>query len=215
VALRSFHRLAAAVTGTNHESALDRRWLFEPDRLWSWGELAESPSLPPRKPGVYGWYFDQLPPAVPVSTCRRAAGCVLAYVGIAPKSPPSNGAKPSTQTLRDRLRYHFTGNAEGSTLRLTLGCLLAAELGLELRRVGSGKRLTFHTGEIVLSGWMAQHGRVVWSEHPEPWLAEAGLMRDVSLPLNLAGNQHSPFHTQLSELRATQKGRARMLPIAP
>jgi hypothetical protein len=32
------------------------------------------------------------------------------------------------------------GTAEGSTLRLTLGYLLAEELGLHLRRVVSGKR---------------------------------------------------------------------------
>ncbi|WP_386143941.1 GIY-YIG nuclease family protein [Streptomyces yanii] len=44
--------------------------------------------------------------------------------------------RTSTQNLRTRVRYHYRGNAAGSTLRLTLGCLL----GLELRRVGSGKR---------------------------------------------------------------------------
>lgn len=30
----------------------------------------------------------------------------------------------------------------GSTLRLTLGCLLAEQLGIQLRRVGSGARVT-------------------------------------------------------------------------
>ncbi|WP_420481527.1 GIY-YIG nuclease family protein [Actinopolymorpha pittospori] len=38
--------------------------------------------------------------------------------------------RTSSQNLRTRVCYHFRGNAEGSTLRLTLGCLL----GLELRR---------------------------------------------------------------------------------
>ncbi|GAA2511770.1 hypothetical protein GCM10010406_54960 [Streptomyces thermolineatus] len=38
----------------------------------------------------------------------------------------------SPQNLRTRVRYHFRGNAAGSTPRLTLGCLL----GLELRRFG-------------------------------------------------------------------------------
>ncbi|MER6923283.1 GIY-YIG nuclease family protein [Streptomyces spiralis] len=51
-----------------------------------------------------------------------------------------------------RGRYHYRGNAAGSTLRLTLGCLF----GLELRRVGSGTRLTFgRVGEARLSQWMA------------------------------------------------------------
>jgi hypothetical protein len=35
------------------------------------------------------------------------------------------------------IRYHYTGNASGSTLRLTLGCLLAERLGIQLRRVGA------------------------------------------------------------------------------
>jgi hypothetical protein len=43
------------------------------------------------------------------------------------------------------------GNAEGSTLRLSSGCILAEQLGIQLRRVGSGKRLTFGTGEQRLS----------------------------------------------------------------
>jgi hypothetical protein len=45
---------------------------------------------------------------------------------------------PSRQQLRSRLRRHSAGNAAGSTLRLTLDCLLASQLGVQLRRVGSG-----------------------------------------------------------------------------
>ncbi|HEV8559512.1 MAG TPA: hypothetical protein VGR06_24485, partial [Actinophytocola sp.] len=55
----------------------------------------------------------------------------LLYVGIAPRHIAT---RISRQNVRSRVRCHFQGNAEGSTLRLTLGCLL----GLELRRVGSG-----------------------------------------------------------------------------
>jgi hypothetical protein len=57
----------------------------------------------------------------------------------------------SQQTLRQRIRYHYTGNAAGSTLPLTLGCLLAERLGIQLRRMGSGRRLTFAAGEGKLS----------------------------------------------------------------
>ena len=52
--------------------------------------------------------------------------------------------------MRERIRYHYQGNAEGSTLRLTLGCLLSEELDIELQRVGSGKRMTFAEGEGIL-----------------------------------------------------------------
>jgi hypothetical protein len=84
-------------------------------------------------------------------------GCTLLYGGIAPKAPPANGRPASRQTLRKRIRYHYTGNAAGSTLRLTLGCLLAERLGMQLRRVGSHRRLTFAAGEGKLSAWMADH----------------------------------------------------------
>jgi hypothetical protein len=46
----------------------------------------------------------------------------------------------SRQNLRKRLRYHYRGNAYGSTLRLTLGALLNEQLIIQLRRVGSGSR---------------------------------------------------------------------------
>ncbi|MET9440781.1 GIY-YIG nuclease family protein [Streptomyces sp. NPDC006610] len=65
--------------------------------------------------------------------------------------------RTSTQNLRKRVRYHYRGNAAGSTLRLTLGCLL----GLELRRVGSGKRMTFgKAGEAILRGRSLSEPRV-------------------------------------------------------
>jgi len=79
----------------------------------------------------------------------RSFGFVLLYVGITP-GPPSATGKTSRQTLRSRLRYHFRGNAEGSTLRLSVGCLLSESLRIELRRVGSGLRMTFGLGERVL-----------------------------------------------------------------
>jgi GIY-YIG catalytic domain-containing protein len=70
------------------------------------------------RPGVYAWYFRKVPPAVPVHGCNRHAGLALLYVGISPSKPPSNGKSPSKQSLAGRVRYHFSGNAEGSTLRL-------------------------------------------------------------------------------------------------
>ncbi|MEV5744673.1 GIY-YIG nuclease family protein [Microbispora rosea] len=115
--------------------------------------------------------------------------------------------RASKQNLRTRVRYHYRGNAEGSTLRLTLGCLL----GLGLRRVGSGKRLTF--GERELTAWMAEHAYVCWFEHPEPWIAEIALIAQLDLPLNLDQNRHHHFHEYLSDLRASARSRARGLPI--
>jgi GIY-YIG catalytic domain len=187
--------------------------LVQPARLWSWGEVLARPSLVPGRPGVYGWYFSELPWPIDISQCVTWDGCTLLYGGIAPKAPPANGRPASQQTLRKRIRYHYTGNAAGSTLRLTLGCLLAERLRIQLRRVGTGRRLTFAAGEARLSAWMADNASVTWVETDRPWLAEQRLIAAVNLPLNLDQNRHNAFHQQLTQIRADARTTARTLPI--
>lgn len=170
----------------------------------------------PAVPGVYSWWFTSLPPRVEATSCVTALGATLLYVGISPKAPPKNGRPPSRQTMQSRVRYHYRGNAEGSTLRLTLGCLLAPELGFALRRVGSGKRFTFTIeGEAVLSDWMAENAHVAWQATPEPWVLEAEAIHGVALPLNLDQNKHHPFHPVLSQVRRDAKAAAVNLPVVP
>lgn len=100
--------------------------LLMPARPYTREEVLERPSPVLKVPGIYAWYFDELPPGVDVRGCHTIPEGMLLYVGIAPKEPPRNGTRPSTQTLWHRIRYHYRGNAEGSTLRLTLGCHLAS-----------------------------------------------------------------------------------------
>ncbi|GAB1821090.1 GIY-YIG nuclease family protein [Herbidospora sp. RD11066] len=179
---------------------MDASALIEPEKLWQAAEVLARPSPIPAAPGVYGWYFTQSPDS-------RLSADTLLYVGIAPRRMAT---RTSTQNLRKRIRYHYKGNAEGSTLRLTLGCLL----GLELRRVGSGQRLTFgREGERELTAWMQAHAYVSWFQHPEPWLAESELIAQLDLPLNLDQNHSNGFHPYLSSLRASARARARQLPI--
>src|SRR5262245_19519571 len=139
--------------GSEPTDAIRDNPLLTPVRLWSRAEILANPSPVPRERGVYAWYFREVPSIIPVETCVRRDGLTLLYVGISPSADPKNGKPPSRETLCSRIRYHMGGNAEGSTLRLTLGCLLASELGIALRRVGSGKRLTFADGEQKLSAW--------------------------------------------------------------
>jgi hypothetical protein len=89
-------------------------------------------ALVPKRPGLYAWFFKEAPPGVPMQDCLFRNEMPLLYIGIAPKGPWMNSSiqKKSTQSLRHRIQYHYRGNAEGSTLRLTLGCLLAFQLGL-------------------------------------------------------------------------------------
>jgi hypothetical protein len=165
--------------------------------------------------GVYAWYFDKIPVGVPVAGCRSTDGHTLLYVGISPKKPGADGLKLSRQTVRRRVTYHYRGNAYGSTLRLTLGSLLADELDIQLRRVGSGTRLTFSAGEQALSEWMGQHARVCWVETATPWTLEHELIQELVLPLNLDQNAHSGFRQELSAIRGAQRTQARSLPMLP
>lgn len=173
-------------------------------------DLFVSSDLPPRAAGIYAWCFDVPPPDVPIAGCVQRGPFTLLYVGIAPKRPSVSGAV-SRATLRSRLRQHCEGTAEGSTLRLTLGCLLADELGLRLAAVGRSGRLTFGAdGEARLSAWMAVHARASFVITPRPWEIERQLLSSTSLPLNLRDNQHHPFHATLSELRSIARQRARV-----
>jgi hypothetical protein len=151
----------------------DSERLLGPDHLFSRDEVLSRPSPIPKAPGVYAWYFRENPPGVPTDDCVRRDGKTLLYVGISPSAPPANGKAPSTQSLWHRARYHYRGNAEGSTLRLTLGCLLSDQLGIALRRVGSGKRMTFGPDEAVLSEWMGRNALVAFHVCERPWELEA------------------------------------------
>jgi len=187
--------------------------LLSPARLWGRAEVLVGDCPVPREPGVYAWYFRAIPPGVPTDGCITTGDATLLYVGISPKRPPTNGRPPSRQRLRNRIRYHLRGNAAGSTLRLTLGCLLAEELGLELRRVGSGGRRTFADGEPRLSGWMERNALVTWVPHPTPWVLEEVLIGSLALPLNLDGNERHPFHPLLTAARRRARERAERLPV--
>jgi hypothetical protein len=150
--------------------------LARPAALFSRSEVLTSKALVPATPELYAWFFREVPPTVPTSGCQRLGDLTLLYVGISPSRSTSR------QSLRKRIRYHFRGNAEGSTLRLTLGVLLAEQRGFPLRRVGSGKRMTFtHLGEPWLDTWMEANAFVTWVEHPEPWAVEAGVFAQLSL----------------------------------
>jgi hypothetical protein len=132
-----------------------------------------SPCPVPPAPGIYGWWFRRLPTELlNADGCLKRSGLTLLYTGISPKRRPTNSRPLSKQTLRNRIRYHYSGSAEGSTLRKTLGILLSDAAGIELRRVGSGNRMTFGTGESRLSEWMAENALVSWLVDPGPWLLE-------------------------------------------
>lgn len=142
--------------------------LLNPRRLWSRSEILARPCPVPRQPGIYAWYFKAIPPLVPVDGCVTWQDMTLLYAGISPAEPASGSDRVSPQTIYHRIRYHYRGNAYGSTLRLTLGSLLMGQLGIQPQHIGSGRRITFGNGEIVLSQWMAENAYVTWMVVDQP-----------------------------------------------
>jgi hypothetical protein len=183
--------------------------LINPDRVWSRPDVLCSP-LPcpvPAQAGVYGWYFRELPGDLDATACEQFSGMHLLYVGISPRRPTPAGGQ-SKRNLRLRIRSHYKGNANASTLRMTLGCLLQERLGIALGLSDSG-RLTFGpSGEDYLSDWMTENAFVVWAVTSEPWNLEDLAIQRLNLPLNLRDNQHHAFHSVLSETRRTARLRA-------
>ena len=153
---------ASRVGGWVSNFAMELSALLKPAKLWTRTDCLVRASPVPREAGVYVWYFVTPPPGVPVEECHRAQEATLLYVGISPRQPSARDGGPSRQTLRSRIRNHYRGNAAGSTLRLTLGCLLEGELGITLQRAGHGDRSTFGEGEGPLSEWMGRNALVTW-----------------------------------------------------
>jgi hypothetical protein len=180
--------------------------LLEPKRLYSAQEVFGRSSPVPQSAGIYAFYFDEVPLRVgPNEEPHVRHDSQLLYIGIAPQKPkkPSVGrtVKRLPSTLPDRFRTHFTGIAEFSTLRLSLGCVLGIELGYERGC------LTFKD-EQKLGAWMANHARMAWAAVDKPWLVEEKfLLSMVHPPLNIKGNNH-PFRAELQRLRKAAKDAA-------
>ncbi len=183
------------------EQLIDPAATLSVDEFW-----AERRHLPVT--GIYAWWFEGLEHLVPHEGTVGDGTRSMLYIGIAPARAGSRS------TLRRRLSQHLSGNASASTLRLTLGVLLAGDLGLELRRVGGGGRMTFHCGQAILTSWLERHARVRPMAFDAPWTVERSIIERFALPLNLQHNAH-PFGDQLAAMRSAARRGARMSAADP
>ena len=167
--------------------------IVRPKRLWSRTEVLNVRNCPvPDTRGLYGWYFRSLPdPRISAARCVCQNGCYLLYVGIAPQDEQSG------TSLRSRIIDHYRN---WTTLRITLGSLLATELGLTPRN----DNLQWDR-EDKLSAWMSENAFVVWVEHPEPWVIEPEIIGKLDLPLNVQHNRGHPFRLVVKAARKRQK----------
>lgn len=80
------------------------------------------------------FFFDQWSDGIDLGSCWQWQGKYLLYVGISPIEPPKNGAAPSKNNLRKRIR-----------------------------RIGRTERKYFGEDESVLSTWLEQNAFVTWT----------------------------------------------------
>ncbi len=179
--------------------------LTEDAPLWSWG----ADFGPPRHPGAYAWFSDALPDFIPDQALATRDGLVLLYVGMAPRASTAGGRDPNRTALEPRIHYHATGSADASALRLTLGCVLADALDLQLHQHADGERFTWGVGEAHLSEWIQAHMRVSWIVHSRPWEITDMAFRSLFLPLNLNVTDPTPFHRTLDNLKRQMEDGAR------
>ncbi len=177
--------------------------IVKPRRLWTAVELLAVACPIPKQSGIYGMYFQTVPLNVPTSGCNRFCNATLLYVGISPEKPAA-GKQASTHTLFDRIRFHLRGNAERSTFRFSVGCLVRDLISIQL--CCSEKSRTWgSTGERALSEWIAANVLVCWAVHPSPWEVEEELLRRYCVPLNIKHNPTNVFRRDLKALRRQAK----------
>jgi len=146
-------------------------------------------------PGLYCWWVDGR------GACELSAGLGLpVYPGRIYAG--QTGAGSSSSTLHGRIGgNHLRGSIEGSTLRLTLGAVLAEQLSLE--KVGRKKFSA--DSEARLSSWMAERLSIAvypFSDRQSLGDLEARVVSQLDPPLNLDHcDRSTPLRARLKDLR--------------
>lgn len=161
------------------------------------------PTVLPDGPGVYLVFFDsgqlvleesgyldfdtRLPDSID--------GFDLLYVGA------------TRDSLRLRALAHVRGDSRMSSLRMTVGAVLASRLGLE--PVGDGTRTYFNfgDGERRLTDWMRDHTQIAVIESDNPFAMERAILSVLPAPFNISERRRHPFSRYLMSLRAVYAGR--------
>ena len=144
--------------------------------------------------------------------CTRTKGacCCSRH---SPKRPPRTGGLPaqrlvsaSATTTEGTLKARRCASRWDACWPSNLGSSCAAWAADGGGPLGRKESFAFRRG------W-TRTPSCAWHSHPAPWELEDELIQTLSLPLNLQGNQHHPFHRTLSVVRAAAKQRADELPI--
>lgn len=178
----------------------DIEFFAKPPWTKTFRDLQKKP--PPDESGVYGWYFNEIPPYVPYKECAHTRPRLMSrkwrllYIG-------------KGNSLKKRiLRFHFNGDADVSTLRLSLGCLLIKRYQLCLYKKDSKTKGKYDyafgdKGEEKISNWMKKNARVTWIASLNYGTLEENAIHTYALSLNIKENPNLfvPLKTLRSRLK--------------
>ena len=149
--------------------------------------MRRHPDLIPDLPGLYALLLDHpdaLEPAL------QAARLKLDPVRLGRRSVLYIGA--TDDSLRRRLKCHLSNDTCRSTFRMSLGAVLAEELGLVARPVPGQRYFGFEPdSEAVLSQWIGEHVSVAVRPGRGARASEPDLIRTEQPTLNIAARESS------------------------
>lgn len=148
---------------------------------------------PLRVPGLYSWWVDNVGANDLSAGLDVPVAAGLIYAGLAGATRWPSG-QASSNTLWSRINgMHLGSRHEFSTLRLTLGSILAEAHGWG------------RIDEAALTGWMEEHLRIVLVPFPDPdslGQMEHDVLRLLDPPLNLSKVDGTELRARISVLRA-------------
>lgn len=110
-------------------------------------------------------------------------------------------------SLRRRLKCHLSDDTCRSTFRMSLGAVLAEELGLVARIIPGAKYFGFEPdGEQRLSHWIEAHVSVAVRPSSQAIVEEKALIASEGPLLNIAGRRHSRSAGVVLVLRDRMRG---------
>ena len=149
--------------------------------------MRQHPELIPETPGLYALILDHpeaLEPALERARLRlehvRLGRRRVLYIGT------------TDDSLRRRVKCHLSNDTGRSTFRMSLGALLAEELGLLARPIPGESYFCFQPpSEAVLSAWIGAHVSVAVKPAREARAKELALIHTQQPPLNISGRDSS------------------------
>ncbi len=175
--------------------------LTKTGKMYSCEEFFSLPFDILNKPGIYAFYFKDMP------------SCALTDKHEVPEDEPLYIGMSDKRTLLERIDEHHDKTAAESTLRFSLGVLFQEEMGFSLR-ITSGVPPKFRfcqDGENWISRWINNNALIRFVEYKNPASIERRVIRKVSPSLNIEHSEND-FVSKLRRMRALARAKARRLP---